>query len=467
MARQRRKFDPLITGLIALFIVVGVVTAVLAFRVVRSMAASWTITGDVPGSPKISAEQKATELVQSGSIGTEPLQSPDGPTPEPWDGASRINILFMGLDYRDWEAGETPRTDTMMLFTLDPVSNTAGMLSIPRDMWVAIPGFDHAKINTAYYLGEIYKLPGGGPALASETVEQFLGVPVTYYAQVDFLAFAQMIDTMGGLTINVRKELTVDPVGPGNTVFLYEGVQDLDGATTLAYARARYTEGGDFDRAQRQQDVIMAIRDQIIAVNMLPTLIAKAPQLYKEISSGIRTNLSLQQIIQLALLAIKVPSESIKQGVIGPPNQVMFGTSPDGLSIDIPVPDQIRLLRDEIFTVGGPVGPATVTEDLGELVKAEGARVSVQNGTQAAGLAARTAEYFRSQGINVVEETNADSVHGASSITILTGKPYTAKYVSELMGIGSGNIFNKYEPDSPYDLFVIVGDDWANSNSLP
>ncbi len=133
----------------------------------------------------------------------------------------------MGLDYRYWEAGETPRTDTLMLLTLDPLSNTAGMISIPRDMWVNIPGFDYAKINTAYYLGEINNLPGGGPALAVETVEQFIGVPIHFYAQVDFYAFAKFIDELGGLDLNVRDEIVVDPLGPANTVKLFPGVQTL------------------------------------------------------------------------------------------------------------------------------------------------------------------------------------------------------------------------------------------------
>ena len=85
-----------------------------------------------------------------------PLQPVGGPTPEPWDGASRVTLLVMGLDYRDWLAGEgPPRTDSMILLTLDPLNRTAGMLSIPRDLWVTIPGgFDNNRINTAYSLGE-------------------------------------------------------------------------------------------------------------------------------------------------------------------------------------------------------------------------------------------------------------------------------------------------------------------------
>ena len=466
MARRRStRPDKLTLALIAAFVVLALATAVIAFIIVRNLVGSWTMTS-LPGAPEISKDGQSLNIPQETAY-VQPLQPENGLEPEPWDGASRVTILLMGLDYRDWEAGETPRTDTMMLLTLDPLSNTAGMLSIPRDMWVNIPGFDYAKINTAYYLGEINHLPGGGPALAVETVEQFIGVPINFYAQVDFYAFAKFIDELGGLDLNVRDEIWVDPLGPNNTVKLNPGVQTLDGATTLAYARARYTDGGDFDRSQRQQDVIMAIREQVLSLNMMPTLIAKAPALYNDIASGIRTNLNLQQTLQLAILATKVTGGNIRQGVISPPEQVILGTSPDGLSILIPVHDKIRILRDQIFTTGGPIGPAAVAQDPLALAQAEQARIVVQNGTQDAGLASRTSEYLRSLALNVLGETNADQLYHNTTLVVVTGKPYTVKYLADTMGISSSDIFNRFEPDAGADVIVIVGSNWAASNPMP
>lgn len=466
MARRRSaRLDKLTLALIGAFVLLALATAVIAFIVVRNLVGSWTMTS-LPGAPDITQSGQPLEIPQ-GTAYVQPLQPEGSLEPEPWDGASRVTLLLMGLDYRDWEAGETPRTDTMMLLTLDPLSNTAGMLSIPRDMWVNIPGFDYAKINTAYYLGEINNLPGGGPALAVETVEQFIGVPIHFYAQVDFYAFAKFIDELGGLDLNVRDEIVVDPLGPANTVKLFPGVQTLDGATALAYARARYTERGDFDRAQRQQDVILAIREQILALNMMPTLIAKAPTLYNDISSGIRTNLNLQQALQLAILASKVPEGSIRQGVISPPEQVILGTSPDGLSIAIPVHDKIRILRDQIFTTGGPIGPATVAQDPLALAQSEQARIVVQNGTQDAGMATRTSEYLRSLGLNVLGEANADQLYQNTTLVVVTGKPYTVKYLADTMGIGTSDIYNRFEPDAGADVIVIIGSNWAASNPMP
>jgi len=366
-------------------------------------------------------------------------------------------------DFRDWEANEVPRTDTMILFSIDPLSKTAGMLSIPRDMWVNIPEMGYNKINTAYRWGEVYNFPGGGPGLAMRTVEGFLGVPVNYYAQIDFSAFESFIDELGGLDMHIRQPITVDPIGPGNTRTLEVGVQTLDGPTALAYARMRYTEGGDFDRSTRQQEVIMALRDQILNFNQLPMLISKAPKLYQELSSGIHTNLTLDQVIQLALLAAKIDRNNIKQGVIGPPKQVEFATNPeDGQAILIPIPDQIRILRDEVLATGGPVAAATAESgDPAELMKAEGARVIIKNGTVTAGLATKTGELLRADGLNIVGEENADQAAANTTIYDYSGKPYTINYLISRLNVPNSRIVNRFDPNSQVDIEIVLGDDWA------
>jgi LCP family protein required for cell wall assembly len=462
-ARTRSKLDRLTIILLVAFVVVALITAVVAFKLIYNLIVSNT-TFNLPGvainnpsNPGLSTDAAPV---------TGPLQAPDGPTPQPWDGVSRVNVLVMGLDYRDWEAGDYSRTDTMILFSLDPVSKTAGFMSVPRDMWVNIPGFDYAKINTAYYLGEAYKLPGGGPALAIQTVENFLGIPINYYAQVDFYAFEQFIDELGGIEVDVPYEIIVDPLGKHNTTTLQAGKQLLSGPIALAYARNRYTDGGDFDRAARQQQVIMSILDRITSLNMLPTLVARSGALYQELSAGVHTNLTLQQVVQLGTLALQVKKENIRHGVIGP-NQVYSGTSPDGLDILIPIPDEIRVLRDEIFTTGGAVGPAAVTAEAIELAKAENARLSVQNGTYTSGLATQTAEYLRGLGLNVVEETNADGYYNTSRLLIYSGKPYTSQYLSDMFQMLPAQVLTQYNPDAGIDIVLILGEDWNNNNPMP
>jgi LCP family protein required for cell wall assembly len=394
--------------------------------------------------------------------GESPANNPMA-TLTPWDGAGRVTVLLLGLDYRDWESKEpASRSDTMILLTLDPQTKTAGILSIPRDLWVAIPGFKHGKINTAYYLGDAYKLPGGGPALAVKTVESFLGVPINYYAQIDFGAFVRFIDEIGGVKINVPSEIKIDLLGTGSKTKkkLKPGVQILPGEWALAYARNRYTENGDFDRARRQQQVIMAIRDRVLSLNMLPVLVQKGPTLYNELASGIRTNLTLDQLIKLALMAKDVPEQSILRGVIDKSN-VFFGNSPDGLSILIPIPDDIHNLRDQIFATSGSISPQ-VPGNPAEQMKTEAARIAIYNGSGDSSLGTRTADYLTKQGANIVQVANADQAYSSTTIIDHTGNPYALKYLVELMGIANGKITIKFDPNSQADIEVYLGNDWAS-----
>jgi LCP family protein required for cell wall assembly len=460
-------------GILIVVILAGIIclAGVASFLAVRQVTLALGGAGGLLG-PSIAEGDGTPRLNAQGTPipGAPPVDAKPDTSVEltPWDGAGRVTILMLGLDYRDWAAQEdASRSDTMILLTLDPLTKTAGMLSIPRDLWVAIPGFKHGKINTAYYLGDAYDLPGGGPALAVKTVEQFLGVPVNYYAQVDFGAFVRFIDEIGGVEIDVPAPITIDLLGTGPKTKkkLQAGRQVLPGEWALAYARARYTEGGDFDRAARQQQVIMAIRDRLISPEALPTLISKAPTLYNELASGIRTNLTLDEVIRLALLAQTVPGESIQRGVIDKDN-VFFGNSPDGLSILIPIPDDIHLLRDRIFAASGALGPA-VTGSAQQQMQTEAAKVALLNGSGAADLANRTADYLKGLGVNVVQVGDAGQSYPNTTIVDHTGNPYVLKYLVELLKINSFRIQSEFNLSSPVDVEVILGNDWMNNNSLP
>jgi len=462
MAKKRNPIDRVTLIILGVFVVLAIITGIVVFSTARNIFKSWTTTniGGVPvdassGNPSNGPVVPMDQVLQT-----------DGPQPDPWDGKNRVTVLVMGLDYRDWEAGDPPRSDTMILATYDPISNTAGMFSIPRDLWVNIPGFDYAKINTAYFLGEVNNLPGGGPGLAVETVEQFLGVPINYYAQVDFSAFVRFIDELGGVIVNVEEPMTISILGTNKKVDLEPGEYTLPGDHALAYARNRKTSGGDFDRAKRTQQVILGVRDRVLSFEMLPTLVVKAPTLYNQLASGIRTNMTLDEVIKLAWKVYQMPAENIKQAVIGP-DMVQFAFSADGQDILIPIPDEIRLLRDEIFSTSGAVGPAAVGDDDQVLMEAEAARVSVQNGTTTEGVASRTAEWLRGQKINVVDESNADQLYDTTTIFIYTGKPYTVRYLSNIMGLENPRVYNRYDPNATYDIAVVVGADWSNSNPMP
>jgi len=464
------KSNTLRNIVIACFVIAAILIAYLTFSGVQNFVKTWEITS-LPGQPVLKSQVTSTPN-EEGIIedSNTPLQISSGPTPPPWDGAQRVTLLLMGLDYRDWISGEgPPRTDTMILFTIDPINRTAGILSIPRDLWVNIPGYSYGRINTAYQLGEAFQHPnGGGPGLALETVEELLGVPVDYYAIIDFFAFERFIDEIGGVKVDVQEKMKVDPLGDNNTKTLRPGLQTLSGELALAYARARKTEGGDFDRAERQQQVILGIRERVLSADILPTLISKSGVLYNELSSGVHTNLTLDQAVKLAWLASQITDENIKRGVIGPPDQVNLAVSPDGTQQVLkPITENIRLLRDEIFSTESPSSPLGTELSQEEQLSAEAARIEVLNASYTAGLAARTTEYLNSLGMNVTVTNNAQNASTYSEIIFYNGKPYTVKYLVDLLGISDFRIRYFNDPASNIDISLILGDDWAGNNSMP
>lgn len=461
---QRRNW--VLAGLVITFVILAGLTAFLTYTKVRDFVSTWNIT-DLPGIVVKPGAQPTEISSEPGQVNEPPPAVAIGPEPQPWDGASRVNILVMGLDYRDWVSGEgAPRTDTMVLLSVDPLTKTAGFLTIPRDLWVSMPGFEEPnRINVAYRFGETYQLPGGGAELAMNTVEGLLGLKIDYYALIDFYSFERFIDELDFIEIDVPETIWVDPID-GPTKKLKKGAHDLPGDLALAYARARNTEGGDFDRANRTIQVILAVRDRILNADMLQRLASRASAIYQEIASGVQTNLTLEQVIQLAWLAQQIPEEDIKHGSINN-EHVTFGNSPDGDDVLKPRPEQIRLLRDEIFTSEGPVSPAAAGADSQELMQDENARVSILNGAQTPGLATRTSDFLASQGVNVVNTGDAAEVYNATTIISYTGNPYTLRYLVDLMGIEEAGIYNRYDPASQVDIDVFLGYDWANNNSMP
>ncbi|MFN2147782.1 MAG: LCP family protein [Anaerolineales bacterium] len=352
--RRKAKIANSVVWLVGIaFALSLIMAAIVTHFVVRDLTASYTGIGLNPFRP------------QPGGSSNEPTNPEATPTliklestPQPWDGKARVTILILGLDYRDWlEDKSAPRSDSMMLVTLDPITMKAGMMSIPRDLWVEIPGFGYNRINTAYMFGEAYDLPGGGPALAMKTVEDLLGVPIQYFAVIDFQAFERVIDEIGGIDVLVPERIKIAPIG-GISRWLDAKPYHLNGPDALAYARVRKYGGGDFGRAERQQQVVLAVLDRVVGFDMLPTLVSRAPALYQEIASGVRTNLSLEQMISLAWTATRVQKSNIISGVIEPPNMVGFYTRPDGAQVLRFVPDQIRILRDKIFVDTSAFGPS-------------------------------------------------------------------------------------------------------------
>ncbi len=450
---------------------ISLVLVALAFSASRSIFRCWEIT-KLPGISPSTCANAGTSALGTPVVNEQGTPVAVPPTPVPaapevqmptWDGASRINILFIGLDYRDYLANDgPPRTDTMILFTVDPQSKTAGMLSIPRDLWVNIPGFGYSRINTAYPSGEGAQLPGGGPGLAMKTVEQVIGVPVQYYGSIDFHAFEEAIDAMGGLYICIPEKIRIDPIGDKRPEVLKPGCQTLWGYQILAYARNRYTANGDVDRAGRQQQVIFALYNQIFNPSNFSTMLSKAPKIYAEASAGLRTNLTFDDLMKLGVLMSQIPLENIKHGIIDTTMTTMHNVTLAGQNASIlkPMPDKIRVVRDEIFISGGPVSPRAAG-DATVLMQQDEARIRVVNSSLDATLGQRTANYLITQGMNVTEVTAGQNVQN-SAVVIYGPKLYALRYLLTMFGISSNSQITFAKDPSTVDIEIILGNDWMN-----
>ncbi len=461
------------------FAVVGLILAFVGGKFVYNLVKGWSLTS-LPGAPVTSSNAPSSD--SSITPGTT-LQTSNAPAAASWDGKSRINILLLGLDYTEERAIKEPgpnMSDTMILVTIDPMTKTLGALSIRRDMWVNVPGHDYNKINKAYWWGEVDNLPGvGGPGLAMKTVEEFLGVPINFYARVDFNTFVRLVDEVGGVPINITERMLIDPFHTGSPFWLEPGFELMPGNYLLEYARNRSTSGGDIDRGRRQMEVVTSLFQKIVSKNMMPQLISRAPALYQELSAGVQTNMTLGQAIQLGLLFVQIPQSNFKTY-----NITYEHASPEMIWTDSgeqyvlrPFMDKIRLLRDEIFVQGvTAAAPITISTQTGQdvsndplsLAKAENARVEVLNGTSSGGLADTTSAYLTTQGLNIISTGNASEDYTYTTVVVHNATPYTLAYLSSLMGgIPTNRIYNRYEPDGNVDITIYLGNDWATSNPMP
>jgi LCP family protein required for cell wall assembly len=450
---------------------------------VRDFTACWRLTslpGMAPGScasksagkgPNAFETPVVVDYQDAAPATPEPFLSQDVEYPT-WDGASRINILFVGFRGGESTYGDCPFcTDTLILLTIDPVTKTAGMLSIPRDMWVNIPGFGYSRINTAWSLGRGSKLPGGGPALTMKTISHFIGVPVDYYVQVDFDTFVDVIDLLGGVDVYNDEDLLLDPVAHGKDFPKVRltccGDRHLNGRTALAYARCRHSEqgckDGDFGRAQRQQKVIFAIRDKVLDPQTFPTLLAQAPELYSAFSEGIHTNMPLDDALKLAVMARDIPRDQIKNAVIDNKMVVFDNVMLGGVRASIirPIPDKIRILRDQIFTTSGPLSPLA-EGDAASLMQADAVKVRVLNGTTSPKLDTKTGDYLAHQGL-LATEFGTTKAYSRTTIILYSPKLYALKFLIDTLGITSSTqILIKPDPTETVDIEIRLGKDWIN-----
>jgi LCP family protein required for cell wall assembly len=278
---------------------------------------------------------------------------PAAPFPSTCDGPGRINILLIGIDGVTNNYYRAARSDTIILLGINFADKSANMISIPRDLWLPLPGLGQVtadRINTAYHYAELFSVPGGGPAELGNVLSATFGLRVDRFVVVDFDAFIQGIDAIGGVDINIPKPLHDDayPLRDGSGTIVIDfpaGQVHMDGATALIYARIRH-DSSDFTRMRRQQQVLFAARDKLLSPATLPQL----PALVQVLLGAARTNLSLEDIALLGCLAPQISSQAIQSWVMDG-NMVQNTRLADGAAVLLPNMDAIVPVLKQ-FNVG-------------------------------------------------------------------------------------------------------------------
>jgi len=457
-----------LTRMRAVVIIVVYALLVLGATVTGSyrlyQAARWAVVNSyplvssvaLPAADALAANPVAAEEAVPSSLQTDVetrSTEPESPALAP------INVLLLGTDDRPDESGP-PRTDTIILLTLDPQSNTAGMLSLPRDLWVPIPGQNfNGKINTAYGIGARQGDASTGAQLVADTVSQLVGRPVDYYVRVNFQGFVQVVDLLGGIDIMVSKTIHDEEYPTADygveTFHLDAGLQHLDGETALKYARTRHTDD-DYGRARRQQAVIRAVADKVLRLDMIPTLLPKAWMLVSTMRSSIDTNIPLPVQYELAGYMRAAVLQEIRQDVL----DSRYGEeriTEDAGWILIPDREKVRTVVNQFFLprVADAATPESATGD------PRWVRIEVLNGTGEPGIAARTRAYLEAQGWQVVAIGDADRSDYTQTLVVNYGVPdliiermrkdlALQADLASLQGLNSAN---------PIDLRIVVGRD--------
>ena len=271
----------------------------------------------------------STPTPQIGSFIAGQSFTPAGLIPQP---KGQVNILLLGSDQRLGRGGF--RTDTILLFTINPADNSINITSFPRDLYVEIPGYTTSRINTA--------LARGGFETLANTFTHNFGVRPEYYVLINFWSFVDVVDSLGGIDIYASQPLSEYTARGWFTIPV--GVNHMDGDTALYYSRSRMSTS-DFDRNRRQQEVIVGMIDKLMSLYT----IAKIPELYQIYADNVTTNIELNDIIPLIPIAARIKNtEKIKNYYIGR-GQVASWTTPGGAAVMLPKHDAVmNVLRQAL-----------------------------------------------------------------------------------------------------------------------
>jgi polyisoprenyl-teichoic acid--peptidoglycan teichoic acid transferase len=396
--RGRHAIDYAVLLLVTLAMIAGYVT-------IYRQSAPWAALAARMFAP-FAASHTTTTATTSGTVED---------APPAWTGSDRLNVLVLGVDTRDGDPS-TQNTDTMIVISLDPVNQTASMLSIPRDIYIDKPGTYQGKVNGAYAFG--------GPQLARRVVDDLLGIRMNAYALINFEAFNRIIDGVGGVTVDVKRPVRDESYPTADygveRLDIIPGPQLMHGDVALKYARSRH-DTNDYSRAMRQQEVIGALRARLSR----PEAMRSLPSLIDTIGTTIETDFDPANVLPLARTGTGIDSAAIRSDVLYPcggdyPHCELTYNGDNGFFL---IPDKKRVLDLAAQLFYDPK------------IRQEGAHVEIQNSGARAGTARDVGDRLALRAYGIVAVTD-----GATAKTAIVLRNPSKRYTAEQLRQALGNI---------------------------
>ncbi len=390
-------------------------------------------------------------------IGVTPTLSDTTAVPTPVDRAvmpqDAINIVVLGSDRRpDWDDWHT---DVIQIVSIQPSVPAVTVLSIPRDLYVYIPGFWMSRINFADMYGELYGYQGGGPALLQQTLLYNLGIPADHYVRTDFDGLIGIVDAMGGIDMPVHCKLYdhwpyPDENGEYPIKVLVPGVHHMDGETALWYARSRVTSSV-FVREGRQQQVLKALWRKARSLDLLPRI----PELWGQLRSMVVTDMELTDVLALAEVAFRLDEQNVRSRNIGYQHVIPW-TTPKGGSVFLPNWEELGPVVSEAM---GPVPEGRMWRTLQP--------VEVWNGTPNADWDQLAADRLFRQGfVAAIGEADRRDYPQTQLIDFTsTAKGSAISYLQRMFQVSPENVISAPDPNMPVQYRLIIGADYETCRS--
>lgn len=361
-----------------------------------------------------------------------------------------VNFLLLGSDTTNPQ--NSGRTDVILIVSVNRTAGTVAFLSLPRDLYVYIPGWQSYRINTAYGHGEL-EAEGHGIQLLKDTILYNLGIQIDYYARVDFNGFKNIIDSMGGVELTVDcaiedwrlREPDLDPTVEDNWEMftLPVGVHMMDSDLALWYVRSRRTSS-DFDRGRRQQDMMRAIWRHVREMGLLNQL----PDIWQQVTEMVETDITLPDMVSLVPLALNIDTSHIVSYTFHPNIEVKPWRSPEGSSVLVPIPEAIMDLEHKM------VVPPTESQ----LVR-EGATVNIVNASGIRGLDRVAADRLAWEGFVPIISEEPAPYRDYTTIYDHTGRSKGSSLgtLKTILRVSDEAIVREPDANRDYDFQVVIG----------